>query len=107
MTDLIIDEKTRLARARQSEDLARWLREAGHRTKPPRRLSTAELTDARATRLQGGLKSPLKGDPVRLVRLSIIGLLAASYLQYFYFDAMLQVYSMHSLIVFVLMNRHA
>jgi hypothetical protein len=108
MTEAIIDEETRRARARRSEELARWLREAGRRRKPPRRLVAGESKHhPGATLMQGSAERRLKLNPAWLVRLSVFGLLAVSYLQYFYFDAMVQVYSVHSLIVFVLVNGHA
>jgi hypothetical protein len=89
---LIVDEE-RLARGRQSEELARWLREAGRRKIVPR-----------ITRVHDRVNALVKADPVRLPQLSVFAVLAFSCLQYFYADALLQVYSIHSLIVFILVN---
>ena len=61
-------------------------------------------TGARDVQIGSGPR--LRADPARLLRLSVAGLLAVSYLQYFYLDALLQVYSIHSLIVFILVNGH-
>jgi hypothetical protein len=108
MTETIVDEETRLARARQSEELARWLREAGHRARGPLRtpVRKPELHPCPSP-ARGTFDALLETDPGRLARISVFGLLAVSYLQYFYFDVMLQVYSMHSLIFFILVNGHA
>lgn len=76
----------------RSRELARWLVEAGRRR-----------------RLRGGAgyrPDPAGRRPERkhawLPRLLLYGVLAAACVQYFYVDAMLQVVSLPSLIVFAL-----
>lgn len=88
----------RAAKARESEELARWLREAGHRKSPPPR--DLELS-APAERPAASAQLPLRIGPPPYVRLSIFALLAASYLEYFFANVLLLVYSVHSIVVFV------
>ena len=97
----MIDEETRLAKAMASEELARWLREAGHRK---RLMGTSLVVDPPGMCMPTRPETRPRFNSIPSARLSVVALLAVSYLQYFYADVLLQVYSIHSLIVFVLVN---
>lgn len=77
-------------------ELAQWLKEAGTRVGPPRpalsEIFTAQAVSARASwdRQFAAIK-----------RMSLLSLLTASYLMYYYADVMLQISLLQSLIVFV------
>ena len=78
-----------------SQDLARWLQEAGRRQHVRGQTSTvSEDLDrgrkAAALSCAGALRRPL-----------ILALLALSYLQYFFADVSLKIMSLHSFIVFL------
>jgi hypothetical protein len=78
------------------QDLAHWLREAGRR-RPPAKVEVGAAT--------------LPGQPSRRARRRtrvlvpiLAGVTALAYLQYFYVDVMLQIYSLQHLIVFILVD---
>ena len=75
----------------EDEELATWLKEAGRRRARPARPENVVLATA-------PVKGPLITNGKRLL---LLGLAAASYLQYFFLDVYLQIAAMPTLIVFV------
>ena len=83
-----------------SRNLARWLQESGRRTKRKSKTRSADPNGA-ATRASAGLTK----NAVAYARWPILlGVLALAFLQYFYASTYLDIESIRSLIVFVLVN---
>jgi hypothetical protein len=79
------------------EELARWLQEAGRR-KWPRSPVDREVVQ---TCVSSPADAPLAPQATGYGT-ALLGLLALAYLEYFYADALLQIVTLRSLIVFVL-----
>jgi hypothetical protein len=75
-----------------SLDLARWLVEAGRR-RIPRKADGGPDAPAAARRAGRYVRHPRE--------LTLFAIAAAAYLPYYFADVYVQIYSMHSLIVFV------
>jgi hypothetical protein len=75
----------------EDEELATWLKEAGRRRARPAKPENVVVAAPPANR-------PLITNGKRLV---LLGLAAASYLQYFFLDVYLQIAAMPTVIVFV------
>ena len=78
------------------QDLALWLREAGRRRTPAK-------VEVGAATLPGQPSRRAKRRS-RLLLPVLTGITALAYLQYFYVDVMLQIYSLQHLIVFILVD---
>jgi hypothetical protein len=81
-----------------SEEVARWLLDAGRRRFPSRETGAVEAAPP-------VLDSPPAQRPVipgvaRWSRVALLGLLALAYLQYFFADTLLEIGALRSLIVF-------
>jgi hypothetical protein len=83
-----------------SRNLARWLQEAGRRT---RRKSKTLSTDPNAAEPRESA-GPAKGAKAYARWPILLGVLALAFLQYFYASTYLDIESIRSLIVFVLVN---
>jgi len=80
----------------EDQDLAQWLREAGRRRAPAK-------VEVGAATLPGQPSRRAKRRN-RLLIPVLAGVTALAYLQYFYVDVMLQIYSLQHLIVFILVD---
>lgn len=83
----------------ESEDLVRWLQEVGRR-KWPRPLVDGATVQRRVS---GPAQVPLALQAT-CYRAALLGLLAVAYLEYYFADVLLQVFTLPSLIVFILVG---
>jgi hypothetical protein len=84
-----------------SRNLARWLQEAGRRTKRATASSDADASPSAAhSWLNGAIDKGLERAKWPL----LVALIACAFLQYFYMNVFLSIDSVRSLLVFVLVN---
>jgi len=84
-----------------SRNLARWLQEAGRRT---RCAAASSGVDGKPSAARSGLDGAMDKHLERAKWPLLVALSACAFLQYFYMNVFLAVDSVRSLIVFVLVN---
>jgi hypothetical protein len=84
-----------------SRNLARWLQEAGRRT---RRAAASSDVDGKPGAARSWLDGAMDRGLERARWPLLVALSACAYLQYFYMNVFLSIDSVRSLIVFVLVN---
>jgi hypothetical protein len=88
----------------EGNELAQWLREAGARTTGARTTSATggnSLSDKPAIENASSRGHRWRSGSGVIKRTTLLALLAACYLQYYYMQVMVEIYSLPTLVVFV------